>query len=525
MKPNVEEIKEIIDKKIGNTIPVYLEIPSDLLTPVAAYLKITHNNDSYSFLLESVIGGEKLGRYSFIGFDPYKIRISGPTESIQGDPLIPLEQDFKDIRYVPVKGIPNFTGGAIGYVSYDCVRHFEPRTNRPLKDVLQLPESILMYCDTLIVFDHLHQLVKIVSHYRTNDHPESVNSTSDQVEDFPQIRIKYEEIQKRIVGLAEKLNSEYTPLPPIQKDISLTNQNVSNKGKEGYEQMVRNLKKHIMEGDIIQAVPSQRVTRPTNLHPLNLYRRLRSVNPSPYMFYVDFKDFQLVGASPEALVKVENKMVETHPIAGTRKRGATPEEDEALAKELLADEKELAEHVMLVDLGRNDVNRVCEPKTVVVDSFMHIEKYSHVMHIVSRVKGVLRKDKTSFDAFRSIFPAGTVSGAPKVRAIELISEQEEETRGVYAGAVGYFGYSGDLDTCIAIRTMVLKDGNAYLQAGAGIVFDSDPTSEFIETENKLRSNLTAIATAEAYYASLANSNNNKDNSHTYNYNSKKRKTE
>lgn len=430
---------------------------------------------------------------------PYKVTKSGDDQDIKGDPLIPLENELKGLRYVPVKGIPSFTGGAIGYVSYDCIRHFEPRTLRPMKDPLNLPESVLMYCDLLVVFDHLHQVVKVVSHYKTNDHPDSLEKEAE--ENAEQIQAKYSQVCERILRIVDKLNQASTPLPE-QGEIDFSFEYTSNKGQEGYEEMVRNLKKHILEGDIIQAVPSQRLSRPTSLHPFNIYRRLRSVNPSPYMFYVNLAGLKLIGASPETLVKVENRVVETHPIAGTRRRGATKEDDERLEKELLADEKEQAEHIMLVDLGRNDVNRVCIPHTVVVDSLMHIERYSHVMHIVSRVKGELRPEKTPFDAFRSIFPAGTVSGAPKIRAMELISEQEGEKRGVYAGAVGYFGYSGDQDTCIAIRTIVYQDGVAYLQAGAGIVHDSDPTSEYQETVSKLNSNLTAIATAERYQADL-----------------------
>jgi len=430
---------------------------------------------------------------------PYKVVHTGDEFPIKGDPLVPLEADFKNIKFVPVKGLPSFTGGAIGYISYDCIQHFEPKTAKSLKDPIHVPESVLMYCDSVVVFDHLHQVIKVVAHYKTNNHPESQSQGEEETD--AQIEAKYAQICATIAAAVDKLNSEYTPLPE-QPEVDLSFQFTSNTGQEGYENMVRNLKKHIVEGDIFQAVPSQRLARPTSLHPFNIYRRLRSLNPSPYMFYVSLQDLKLIGASPETLVKVENRIVETHPIAGTRPRGATPEDDEKLAQDLLSDEKELAEHIMLVDLGRNDVNRVCIPSSVVVDSLMHIERYSHVMHIVSRVKGELRPEKTPFDAFRSIFPAGTVSGAPKIRAIELIGEQEGEKRGVYAGAVGYFGFSGDQDTCIAIRTIVYKDGVAYLQAGAGIVYDSDPTSEYQETMNKLKSNLTAIATAEAYQAAL-----------------------
>jgi anthranilate synthase component 1 len=285
------------------------------------------------------------------------------------------------------------------------------------------------------------------------------------------------------------------PQPPIVQGYDFT----SNIGQEGYTSFVRTLKTHIHNGDIIQAVPSQRLSRQTSLHPFNLYRYLRTVNPSPYMFYVDMDDFKIIGASPEMLVKVHDRTVYTHPIAGTRRRGTTPESDDALAQELVEDPKERAEHVMLVDLGRNDVNRICQPDTVKVDSLMHVERYSHVMHIVSNVSGKLRDDKTPYDAFRSIFPAGTVSGAPKIRAIEIIRQLEGEKRGVYAGAVGHFNFDGNLDTCIALRTMVYKDGVVYLQAGGGIVFDSEEVAEYEETLNKLASNLNTIQSAEAYY--------------------------
>jgi anthranilate synthase component 1 len=326
---------------------------------------------------------------------------------------------------------------------------------------------------------------------------------SDQTEPS-RIALEYKQAIARIDKIIDMLASTHLATP-IQPSLKTQNDAVweSNVGKEGYEGFVAKLKDHIKHGDIIQAVPSQRISRPTELHPLNVYRHLRTVNPSPYMFYIDFEDFQLVGASPEMLVKVENQVVYTHPIAGTRPRGKSEAEDLALEQEVLSDPKERAEHVMLVDLGRNDVNRVCRPETVKVDSLMHIERYSHVMHIVSNVSGTLREDQTAFDAFRSIFPAGTVSGAPKVRAVELISELEGERRGVYAGAVGHFNFSGDLDTCIAIRTMVFKNGVAYLQAGGGIVFDSDPALEYQETLNKLGSNLATIAQAEDYYRAEA----------------------
>ncbi|KAK9768126.1 anthranilate synthase component 1 [Basidiobolus ranarum] len=486
--PSYEEVKELISSGKGNTVPVYHVLSADLSTPVSTYLKLRKEGVD-SFLLESVTGGEKIGRYSFISFDAHKIIKTGDKEEIKGDPLTVVEKELKNAKYVSIPGLPSFTGGAIGYISYDCIKYFEPRTARELKDTLELPESIFMFCDTMVIFDHLHHLIKIVSHIKCNaDNLDSLESL-------------YKKANDEITEVTKRLNEDKIPLPE-QPPIQLNQSYTSNVGQEGYEHFVTNLKEHIVKGDIIQAVPSQRLARPTTLHPFNAYRHLRTVNPAPYMFYFDFHDFHVVGASPEMLVKVENNVVYTHPIAGTRKRGKTQEEDDALAADLLADEKEVAEHVMLVDLGRNDVNRVCRPETVKVDSLMQIERYSHVMHIVSNVSGVLREDQTPFDAFRSIFPAGTVSGAPKIRAIELVGELEKEKRGIYAGAVGHFSYSGDLDTCIAIRTMVFKDGVAYMQAGAGIVYDSIPKNEYEETMTKLMSNMTAITQAEKHYYNL-----------------------
>ncbi|CAI2175208.1 2917_t:CDS:2 [Funneliformis geosporum] len=486
-KPSLQEIHELISQ--GNTIPVYAQIPADLLTPVIAYLRLVANG-RFSFLFESVAGGEKIGRYSFIGADPYKILKTGENEAVTGDPLIALEKELKNIKFVSIPGIPSFTGGAIGYIAYDCVKYFEPRTARELHDPFGLPDSVFLFCDTLIIFDHIYQLLNVVSHYRSD-------STDPKI-----VETQYHLATEKIRRVLNLLQTDLTPSVP-QKEIRLNQTCTSNVGKKGYETFVTQLKKHIKNGDIIQAVPSQRLTRYTTLHPFNVYRYLRTLNPSPYMFYIDLEDYQIVGASPELLVKVEDDMVYTHPIAGTRKRGKTKEEDEKLVKELLNDPKERAEHIMLVDLGRNDVNRVCQPETVKVDSLMQVEKYSHVMHIVSQVSGKLRPEKTRFDAFRSIFPASTVSGAPKIRAMELIAELEQEKRGVYAGAVGHFDFANSIDTCISIRTMLFKNGVAYLQAG-GIVYDSLEEDEYQETINKLKSNVTCIDEAEKYYYNLQN---------------------
>lgn len=457
---------------------------------------------------------EKIGRYSFVGAGPRKILKTGEGHGPEIDPLPALEAELSKNRIAQVPGLalPPLTGGAIGYVGYDCVRYFEPKTARPMKDVLKVPESLFMLFDTIIAFDAFFGMVKVITYLHVPSDPKDLEAV-------------YEKAKETINEVVDVLQSEDTPFP-TQLPIVLDQQSTSNIGQEGYENHVTRLKKHIVAGDIIQAVPSQRFARPTSLHPFNIYRKLRTVNPSPYLFYINCADFQIIGASPELLVKEEKGRIITHPIAGTVKRGKTEEEDAKLAKELSDSLKDRAEHVMLVDLARNDINRVCDPTTVKVDRLMVVEKFSHVQHLVSQVSGVLRYGKTRFDAFRSIFPAGTVSGAPKVKAMELIAELEKEKRGVYAGAVGYFGYNsvdsagneteGEMDTCIALRTMVTKDGVAYLQAGTclsalsswrlltcdlggGIVFDSDPYDEYVETINKLMASSTTIKLAEAHF--------------------------
>ncbi|BFZ58235.1 anthranilate synthase component 1 [Savitreella phatthalungensis] len=464
-----------------NIVPVYTSVPARDI-PSAAYLKLA-KGEPYSFLLESVTGAEQVARYSFIGAGPRKVTRTGPGHGEQVDPLIGLEHELSQYRTISVPGVPAFTGGAIGFVSYDCVRYFEPRTERPLKDPLGIPESLFMMQDTVVCYDHAFNSLKIVTHLRLD-----VGNTLEQ---------EYERAGQVLADVAARLASSEVPDVP-QGPITLGRDFTSNIGKEGYEGHVRKLKEHIMKGDIIQAVPSQRISRPTDLHPFNVYRELRQVNPSPYMFYIDCGgEFQIIGASPELLVKEEKGRVLTHPIAGTVHRGKTVEEDDRLTEELLNSAKDRAEHVMLVDLARNDINRVCDTRTTNVDRFMTIERFSHVSHLVSQVSGVLRAGKTRFDAFRSIFPAGTVSGAPKVRAMELIADLEGERRGVYAGAITRWGYDDtSLDSCIAIRTMTFKQGTLYLQAGGGIVFDSEEEAEYIETLNKLKANMTTIARAE-----------------------------
>ncbi|KFX97807.1 hypothetical protein V490_02615 [Pseudogymnoascus sp. VKM F-3557] len=503
LQPSLEVIRDVLAaptkaSKAPNLVPVYAQISSDLITPSTAYLKISARSESdYSFLFESA-AAELLGRYSFVGAGPKKILKTGEGHGPSVDPLPALEEELAKytVAHIPGLVLPPLTGGAIGYVGYDCVRYFEPKTARDMVDVLKVPESLFMFFDTIIAFDRFYGVIKVITFLHVPD-------------DLSKLEAEYEKCQTTIADLIDVLQSTETPLPP-QSPIVLDQKYTSNVGQAGYESHVTNLKKHILKGDIIQAVPSQRFARPTTLHPFNIYRHLRTVNPSPYLFYISCAEFQIVGASPELLVKSELGRVITHPIAGTVKRGKTVVEDEALATELRDSLKDRAEHVMLVDLARNDINRVCDPLTTTVDRLMAVEKFSHVQHLVSQVSGVLRPDKSRFDAFRSIFPAGTVSGAPKVMAMELIAELEKEKRGVYAGAVGYFGYGtldaegneveGAMDTCIALRTMVVKDQVAYLQAGGGIVFDSDPYDEWVETMNKLGASMQTISSGENLYA-------------------------
>ena len=479
LRPTLDEVKALATAGRGNLVPVYREVAADLETPVSAYLKVRAGR--HSFLLESVEGGERLARYSFIGATPYRVIRTGRGEREEGDPLAVLEQELAGLRAVELPELPRLTGGAVGYVGYEAIRHFEPRVPANEDDPIGIPEAMFLLCDSMVVFDHIRHTIRAVAHCRLDGN----------------IEASYRQAAATIDGIVARLGQPLAlPVEEVDAVARTSARGTSNVGREGYELMVERIREDVIGGEIIQAVPSQRIRRPTSVHPFTIYRQLRTVNPSPYMFYLDLDGFQVVGASPEMLVRVEDGVVTTHPIAGTRPRGATPEEDDALAEELLADEKERAEHIMLVDLGRNDVGRVAEAGTVQVDQLMEIERYSHVMHIVSRVSGRLRADRTPFDALRSVFPAGTVSGAPKVRAMEIIAELEREKRGVYAGAVGYVSFAGSLDTCIAIRTMVLKDGNAYLQAGGGIVYDSLPAAEYEESVNKMLALERAIDQAE-----------------------------
>ncbi|ODV90093.1 hypothetical protein CANCADRAFT_56684 [Tortispora caseinolytica NRRL Y-17796] len=491
IQPSLDLIKsQLKQNPDANTVPVYVSLDAAFLNPISAYLKLTQGaSKKHSFLLQSAYQGESIGRYSMVGTSPRKVIVTGAGFGEEVDPLIVLEKELKGYKQLETPGIPSLSGGALGYISYDCIKYFEPKTARPLKDNVHVPEALFMLYDTVVAFDHVYNKILVITNL-------ILTETNSNIEEL------YENAKPILSEVVSLLSSDLPiPLPdqpPIEAPGPEEPAYVSNIGQQGYEAHVTNLKKHIHRGDIIQAVPSQRLSRRTNIHPFNIYRELRGLNPSPYMFYIDCDGFQLVGASPELLVQCDrNSRIVTHPIAGTVRRGKTPEEDDALAQELRNSLKDRAEHVMLVDLARNDVNRVCDPATTVVDRLMTIERFSHVMHLTSQVSGTLRPDKTRFDAFRSIFPAGTVSGAPKVKAMELIGELEGERRGVYAGAVGHWGYaSTSMDTCIALRTMMVKDGVVYLQAGGGIVYDSDEYDEYVETLNKLKANVQTVIQAE-----------------------------
>ena len=473
--PTLEEVKN--SKGQGNVVPVYREIVADLETPVSAFLKI--NRGGYSFLLESVEGGERLARYSFIGTDPYKVLQTWGKDEV--DPLPQIIAEMSNFRIAPVRDLPKFCGGAVGYLAYETVNRFEELPS-PEKDTLNVPESVFMMVDTLLVFDHVTHKIRIMSHVHLDEDVEK----------------SYSEAVRKIDSLVARLNEPITTTRQMNGSVLTVTESkpTSNFEKETFKAVVEKIKLYVTEGEVIQVVPSQRLSQKTTAAPFDIYRALRTINPSPYMFFFDFKDFHIIGASPEILVRVEGRTVTTRPLAGTRPRGKTPEEDIALEKELRSDEKERAEHIMLVDLGRNDIGRVSEPGTVEVSELMEVERYSHVMHLVTNVQGKLKKGMDAFDALRACFPAGTVSGAPKIRAMEIIAEVEPEKRGPYAGAAGYFSFNGDMDMAISIRTMVVKDGTAYTQAGGGIVYDSEPDREYEETMNKAGALLNAINQAE-----------------------------
>jgi anthranilate synthase component 1 len=469
-----------------NVQTIIREISADLETPVSLYLKL--RGDGASFLLESVEGGERIARYSFIGVQPRAEYILREDEieikdeygsrviKVEGDPTRFLQNEMDRFPAVRVPNAPRFTGGLVGFLGFESVRFFEPTLSAKMKRA-SIPDGIYMLADTIVAFDHARRSIFLIANV-LDGNAEAANQKLDSIE-------------KRIGQ----------PLPPAPKIEVKPSKVKSNHTQGTYEDMVRSAKENILAGDIFQVVLSQRFTRATNVEPFDVYRAVRRLNPSPYMFFFDFgtvdgEPLYLCGSSPEMFVRLEGRTASLRPIAGTRPRGADNAADDALAQELLADPKERAEHVMLVDLGRNDLGRVCEYGTVRVSDFFTVEKYSHVMHIVSHVEGKLKPELTAFDLVRAAFPAGTVSGAPKVRAMEIIADLEPDARGAYAGMVGYFGFDGAMDTCLAIRTMVGRGNTVSVQAGAGVVADSNPTSEFQETVNKASAMLKAIEVAE-----------------------------
>ena len=472
-----------------NRIPVMREILADLETPLSAYLKLA--DTPYSYLFESVQGGEKWGRYSIIGLTSHTVlRVSGNELTIErdgfvterkqtGDPLRDIEEFMRQFRIPDIAGLPKFAGGLVGYFGYDTVRYIEPQLACTKEDLLHTPDILLMVSDQLVVFDNLSGKLYIIVHANTEE-PDA-----------------WERANAELDRIVRKLADNAARQPDMHNRTVVENDFISGFSREKFEAAVEKIKHYIVEGDVMQVVLSQRLSIPFRAPPLNLYRALRSLNPSPYMFYINLGDFHIVGSSPEILVRVEDQVVTVRPIAGTRPRGTTEEEDLALEKDLLADPKEIAEHLMLIDLGRNDVGRVAAIGSVKVTDKMIIERYSHVMHIVSNVSGRLRQGQTAMDVLRATFPAGTVSGAPKIRAMEIINELEPVKRGIYAGAVGYLSWSGNMDTAIAIRTSVIKDQVLHIQAGAGIVADSVPGNEWEETMNKGRATFRAVTLAES----------------------------
>lgn len=495
LQPNFETFQSYAQQ--GNLVPVWIELAADYETPLSAFQQIY--NGRYGFLLESAEFSEHSGRFSILGSDPrliftargkqIEIEKNGVKESyeVASDPMLELEAIMNQFKPVGPPPSAAFHGGVVGYLSYDMVKFFEPTLSPPPPDRLGIPDMVYMLADTVVIFDHKHRKLSVVANVFLPDHVDA--------------QAAYAWAEEKIAAIVTKLESPVqartlqaiAPASAQDKAPALR----SNTTQAEYEQMVNDGKEFIKAGDIFQFVPSQRFECDFEGSPLDLYRALRHVNPSPYMFCLCFPDgFSLVGSSPEVHVKCINRKIEIRPIAGTRWRGKTVEEDDALADELLKDPKERAEHIMLVDLARNDVGRVSKYGSVKVSELMIIERYSHVMHIVSNVSGELDPSRNSFDVMRATFPAGTVSGSPKVRAMEIINSLEKNKRCAYAGAVGYFGFDGSLNSCIALRTCVVKDGKVFVQAGAGVVADSDPTYEYNETVNKARGMLRAIEAAK-----------------------------
>jgi len=470
--------------KKGNLIPVYKEIPMEGRTPASSFLNIRKGR--YSYLLESAEGEEKIARYSFLGSDPSVVfKTKGRDIEIiergkarrfrtARDPLYEIQRFMRRFKFVGIKGLPRFCGGLVGYIGYDMVRFFEDIPDKNIDD-LKAPDSIFVLTDTLVIFDHASGRIKIVSNAEVKGRPSRV----------------YDEAVKKIEKIAGTLS-----LPAPARKAKAPGRRIkirSNFTEKGFADIVLKAQEYIKKGDIIQVVLSQRLeARLGRKDPFDIYKNLRSINPSPYMYYLNFGDLKLIGASPEIMVRCEDKKIELRPIAGTRRRGRGKKEDAFLAKELLSDPKERAEHIMLVDLGRNDMGRVADFESVKVEELMRIERYSHVMHIVSDITGRLSPSKTEYDVVRASFPAGTVAGAPKIRAMKIIDELENRKRGPYAGCVGYFSFSGNVDTCITIRTILIKKNRAYIQAGAGIVADSRPKKEYQETLNKAMALIKAV---------------------------------
>jgi len=493
--PSFDEFLTLADR--GNTIPVYRELLSDFLTPVMAYERLAmpagFAPSGNSFLLESVVGGERIARFSFVAADPEAtftarrdeivIRQAGkPEQTIAShDPLSELATMLAPHRAVHLPNLPRFTGGVVGYAAYDMVRYYEEFGAGPPDD-RNLPDLSFGLYRTMVIFDHVSKTVKIACNAHVTDDPGAAYTEATEAIERTIGRLR--EGGRRAVA---EINLVGLPQKPFQSNFT----------RKRYLETVEACKEYIRAGDIFQVVPSQRLTVETKAEPFDIYRALRVVNPSPFMFLLKTPEVTLVGSSPEILCRVEDGVVTNRPLAGTRPRGATDEEDQRLEAELLADEKERAEHIMLVDLARNDVGRVAEPKSIELSDVMTVERYSHVMHIVSDVKGRLAEGRTAFDALRAALPVGTVSGAPKIRAMEIIDEFEPTRRGPYAGAVGYVDFGGNMDTCIALRTMVIAGGKVHVQAGGGVVADSDPAAEYQETINKAKALLRAIEVAEA----------------------------
>jgi anthranilate synthase component 1 len=505
--PTLEEFLKLATQ--GNLIPITRRLLADVETPLSAYRKIRGAGES--FLFESVEGGEHLGRYSFVGCNPRGVirqvgrsveliengkvveRFEVQAEAAAGAPaaglglrdgLVAVERVMKRYCAVPVPGLPRFTGGAVGFIGYEFIHDIEPVVPRPPTDDLQTPVIYFLIADQLLIFDRVAQTITVLVNAVLDDAASPGEAYEDAIGEID-----------RLISLLEQ-PSEHRPVSVPQEVVPLPFE--SNLPREKFFANVLKAKQYITSGDIIQVVGSQRFSTPVKASPLDIYRATRSINPSPYMFLLELDGFSLVGASPEIHVRCEDHKVEIRPIAGTRRRGATVEEDLALETELLADPKERAEHVMLVDLARNDLGRVCDFGTVRVKDLMIIERYSHVMHIVSQVEGRLSADKTPYDLMRATFPAGTLSGAPKIRAMQIISELEQTARGPYGGCVGYFSFNGNLDCCITIRTALIKDGRAWVQAGGGWVNDSTPEGEYQETVNKSKAMLKAVAMAEGF---------------------------